>query len=359
MVHRRQFLGGLGVCSLATLGGWGWAREDSKKVSLDEVLESVRKEHQLPGIAGAVMKDGQVVAEGAAGVRELGKNDAILATDRFMIGSCTKRMTRLLIARLIDAGLLTFETTLADALPGVKMRDEYKNVTITQLMTFTGGIQPYTQIGPRMTPILFEKGPAEERRMKFLTHVLNEEPVTKPGGKAHYSNAGFAVLAEVAARAAKKDYQTLMAEQVFAPLKLEKAGFGRPRTKERPNEPWYHVKRGNSFVAEPDMERPPEVVLAAAGGAFCTVIELAMFAAYELAGATGKDPLLKPETAKKYWGMINPSGSDAIEAGGSHWLHAMYTYSPKTKLAIAVAVNAGCGDPPCEAGLKAVKMRMG
>src|SRR5207249_1320620 len=118
----------------------------------------------------------QIVAQGVAGVRELGKEDKIALQDRFPIGSCTKRMTGLVIGRLVDAGTLSFNLTLADALPDIPMRDEYRKVTLAQLLNFTGGIQPYTRIGPRITPALFQiKGTPVERREKFVKHLLQEE----------------------------------------------------------------------------------------------------------------------------------------------------------------------------------------
>jgi CubicO group peptidase (beta-lactamase class C family) len=359
MFHRRRFLGAAGAAAVGVVGRRGVVRADDppKPVDLGEVLEAVRKEYKLPGLAAAAIRDGKVIATGAAGVREVGKDGAVTPDDRFGIGSCTKRMTGVLIARLVDAGSLKFETTLAEALPDVKMRDEYKTVTLAQVLTFTGGIPTYTRIGPKLTPILFEAGTPAERRAKFLAHVLNEDPVAKPGGAAHYSNAGYAILAAAAARAGKKEFPELMAEQVFQPLKMTKAGFGRPRSKDRPNEPWLHVMRNGKFEPEPDVDRPPETTLAGAGNVHCTVGELATFAAYELAAAGGNDPLLKPATAKKYQ-TLNGSAGEGSYAGGAPWLHAMYKFSTKSKLAVAVATNCGSEDPPCEKALAAVKKKL-
>src|SRR5262249_4155832 len=147
--------------------------------------------------------------------REVGKADKVALDDRFMIGSCTKRMTVLLAARLTDAGKLSFETTLAEALPDVPMRDAYRPVTVAQLLDFTGGIRPYTQISPRLTPVLFQEGTVAERRARFVKHLLQEEPVAKPGERSEYSNASYALVAVVAARRTGRDYAALMDEYVF------------------------------------------------------------------------------------------------------------------------------------------------
>jgi CubicO group peptidase (beta-lactamase class C family) len=225
-------------------------------------------------------------------------------------------MTALLVARLVDAGKLTFETTLADALPDVPMRDAYRPVTVAQLLTFTGGIQPYTRIGPRLTPVLFEKGTAPERRKRFIEHLLQEEPVVKPGTAAEYSNASYALVAFVASRRTGRDYRALMEEYVFRPLGMTRAGLGRPRSKERPNEPWLHLKEDRGYVPEPDVDRPPEAVFEAAGGVHCSIRDFARFAAYELAAARGKDPLLKPPTARRSQELVDDGrpGERALSA---------------------------------------------
>src|SRR5262245_39002050 len=196
-------------------------------MNLNEVLEAIRKEHGFPGMAAAATRGDQVIAEGVSGVRRLEKDDPITIDDRFAIGSCTKLMTGLLIARLIDAGKLSFDAKLTDALPKIKMADDYREVTVAQLLNFTAGIQPYTQITPASTPILFKKGGTPtERRTEFVEHVLNEEPIDKPGTKRNYSNAGYVVLGQIAAACNASEFEDAMKQHVFTPLALSRAGFG-------------------------------------------------------------------------------------------------------------------------------------
>jgi len=232
-MDRRAFLG----CAGSTVAGIALnARADEPSVkNITEQLEAIRKEYGLPGIAAAVVRGKDVVAEGVAGVRRLGDDEKITPSDRFLIGSCTKRMTGLAVCRLIDKGRLTFDTTLGETLPDFSMRDEYKPVTIAQLLNFTGGIQPYTLMSPQRTPIIGQlKGSIAERREQLLRHVLQEEPVAKPGTGRNYSNASYALAATIAARKAGKEFDEVLRDEVFQPLGLKSAGVGNPRTKEHP-----------------------------------------------------------------------------------------------------------------------------
>ena len=49
-----------------------------------------------------------------------------------------------MIGKLIENGDLGWDTTIADVLGEMPMQAEYRNATITQLMSHEAGIQPYT-----------------------------------------------------------------------------------------------------------------------------------------------------------------------------------------------------------------------
>jgi CubicO group peptidase (beta-lactamase class C family) len=364
IMNRRSFIHGVASAVVAVssrlLPPVARAQERKTPADLGDLLEAIRKEHKLPGLAAAVARGDQIVAEGVAGVRQVGKEDKITLEDRFRLASCTKRMTAAMIGRVIDAGKLSFDSTLAATLPDIQMRDDYTAVTLAQLLTFTGGIQPYTRIGPRLTPILFQlKGSAAEQREQFVKHLLQEAPVVKPGTESKYSNASYALAAFMAERRTGRSWETLMQQEVFKPLAMNHAGFGRPWSKEHPHEPWFHVKGENGYELEPE-ERPggPGLALAAAGAVHCSIRDFITFGSYELAAAQGKNRLLKPATAKRWqevsrkpmdgWAFFG--GSQSISAGCQIW--------PSKNLAVVAAINAGSADGACKAVLEAARRKV-
>src|SRR5262245_35138678 len=99
-MNRRTFLRGSGLAALALADRTlAWADDHKVPKNISDLLATVVKDHKLPGIAAMAARDGQVIAQGVAGVREIGKPDAIQLEDRFAIGSCTKRMTVFLVMR--------------------------------------------------------------------------------------------------------------------------------------------------------------------------------------------------------------------------------------------------------------------
>lgn len=328
---------------------------------LSPMLANIRTAQNIPGAAAVVMKDGRIVAQGATGVRRLNEAAAITADNRFAVGSVTKRMTAYMVARLVEDGKLSTDLKLGDVLKDIPMRDEYKRVTLGQLLAFTGGIAGYERIGPRITPELFDtSGTLAEREAKFAQHVLNLPPAGAIGKDAVYSNASYMLAAFMVSRVIGKPYMDLMAEYVFGPLEMTRAGWGRPWSTERKDEPWLHVARPDGYAPEPDMERPPEALFRAAGNAHMSVADMARFAQEDMLARRGKGKFLKSPGLWTRMGSeqeIDPAAR-SVHAGGTPWLAACYAVWPLHGLVAAIAVNGGTpDDAACKAFVKEVETR--
>ncbi|HEY2410677.1 MAG TPA: serine hydrolase domain-containing protein [Pirellulaceae bacterium] len=389
-MDRRNFMRVAGVVGVSFAGRV--RGQTGAVIVLSERLAAIRQQYGFPGIAAAAVRGNVVVAEGVAGVRRVGGDEKIEVEDRFAIASCTKKMTAAMIARVIDAGKLSFETTLAEALPDVPMRDDYRGVTVTQLLQFSGGIQPYLQFGPEQAALLQGfKGTDIEKRGQFVKHVLQEEPVVKPGTERRYSNASYAVVAFVAEQRTGKTWEELMRGEVFQPLGMSAAGFGRPRSKDRPDEPTLHRKTDTGFEPEPDERVNVMAVFAPAGDVHCSIRDFAKFASYELNAANDNNSLLKPATAKQvremsqtagplmYPKMMKKKGGDGKEGGdkigakkgpppgrpgnsffgGSDYVSAGCILWPEENLAAVAAINAGASNEAVRTAHEVIKQAVG
>jgi CubicO group peptidase (beta-lactamase class C family) len=303
-MHRRTFLAQIATSGL--LARSSASAQEAIPESLHSSLEIIRREHSLPGIAAAAIRGQRLAAEGVAGVRRVGHSEKLQLDDRFGMASCTKRMTAAMICRLIDAGRLSFEITLAEILPNQAMREEYKSVTVANLLTHRAGLPTYLKIADSEPKLLSFRGTAAEKRAQFIQGLLQEDPIAKPGTEANYSNAGYALLGYVAAQQTGKSWETLMTDEVFRPLAMQTAGFGPPRSKDRPQEPSLHQKGENGYAPESEDRINPLAVLAPAGDVHCSIRDFAKFAAYELAAAKGQHTLLRPGTAERFQQLTRP-----------------------------------------------------
>jgi CubicO group peptidase (beta-lactamase class C family) len=345
------------LAASASLASTTLAQEPPR--SLNSLLDGIREKSKVPGLAAAAVRDGKIVAVGVTGVRELGKPEPVAIGDAFLVGSCTKAMTRLLYGRLIQSGKMSADATLPDLLPGVAMRDEYKKATLADVVRHTAGIQPYTMITPKKTPIVFElRGAPVEVRGKFVEHLLQEPPAGTVGKDFVYSNAGYALLGNAAERKCGKPWEELVAAEVFTPLSMKSVKLGLPAPDAQSGMPIGHARGPKGYEVERD--GPPVTGLFAPAGAVVLPIEdFAGFAIGEIAVEKGDaGAFLGKETCAKL-ATLRPRDASREEGeaffGGQGTYTAAFALWPSKGFGVVVCSNGGESDDACQAAIDAVR----
>lgn len=85
----------------------------------------------IPGAAVAVVQDGEIVYANGFGVRELGGAEPVTPDTRMMIGSTGKSMTTMMMATLVDDGLMQWDTPVRAVLPQFAVADPQLSDQIT------------------------------------------------------------------------------------------------------------------------------------------------------------------------------------------------------------------------------------
>ena len=96
----------------------------------------------VPGLAIAVVQDGELVYSNGFGVRELGGSEPVTPDTLMMIGSTGKTMTTMLMAALVDAGALAWDTPVVDVLPEFRLADPEltRQITVRHLVCACTGV---------------------------------------------------------------------------------------------------------------------------------------------------------------------------------------------------------------------------
>ena len=142
-----------GICGLAlphvgACSAIGSEQQRSRRSpELEMVLERVCREHELPGLAAAVVSGTRGIVSGVTGVRRWRSQSNIQLEDRFHIASVTKSWTATLAAIAVQKGQIRWTTTLAEGLPSLAthMRREYASATLEQLLAHEARLPAYTQ----------------------------------------------------------------------------------------------------------------------------------------------------------------------------------------------------------------------
>jgi CubicO group peptidase (beta-lactamase class C family) len=330
----------------------------SRRQDLDALLERICREHQLPGLAAAVVSSSRGTVGAVAGVRRWGSPAKIQIDDRFHIASCTKSWTATLAARMVAAGRLRWTTTLAEGLPSLapRMRKEYAAATLEQLLAHEARVPAYTQPNARQVAQMHAlTGTSAEQRLAFLARVLTEDPNSATGDRA-YSNAGYAAVGALLEAATRSSWEELIRRELTQPLKLTTVGFGYPATATVPNQPRGHARRGGTTAELPvDEARQLAVCLWPAGAIHCSIGDLATYAADHLSGLKGRSALLPTACYERLhrrrresvftlgWGITRDPrwGVAHFGAGSGGWFYVRIVIVPEHDAAVVIASNSG------------------
>jgi CubicO group peptidase (beta-lactamase class C family) len=192
-------------------------RERGKALNVEDLIARARRdvdEGVLPSCQLAVARDGELVAWEAFGAAQ---------GSRYVIFSITKALVASAVWLLVSEEALTYETRVADLVPGFESNGK-DAVTIDHLLLHTAGF-------PR-APMLPEEGADPERRLeRFRSWRLDWQPGTQT--EYHATSAGW-VLAEVIERASGIDFRAFVNERVCAELDLDFLRLGFDELDQRP-----------------------------------------------------------------------------------------------------------------------------
>lgn len=322
------------------------------------VLERIRREYELPGLAAAVVSGTRGIVSGVTGVRRWRSQSNIQLEDRFHIASGTKSWTATLAAIAVQKGQIRWTTTLAEGLPSLatNMRREYASATLEQLLAHEARLPAYTQPSAlRVEEMQALTGTSTEQRLAFLAQVLTEDPNHATGDGA-YSNAGYAAVGALLESATGSAWENLIHRELARPLGLTTVGFGYPATPSMPNQPRGHARRGEMILELPlDDARQLAICLWPAGAIHCSIGDLAKYAADHLSGLRGRSTLLPSAYYERLhrrrgesvftlgWGLTRDQrwGLTHFGAGSGGWFFVRIVILPEHDATVVIASNSG------------------
>ena len=285
----------------------------------------------VPGLAIAIVKDGEIVYAEGFGVRELGSDDPVTSKTLMLIGSTTKTMTTLLMAQLVDAGLMDWDTPVVDILPTFAVADP----EITQTITMQNMVCACTGVPRRDFELIFN---AHELSAEDIIESLADfEFFTDFGEAFQYSNQMVATGGYLAALAAGgeygnlyDDYLTMMQENVFDPIGMTHTTFSFDAVRASGD---YAIPYGSNTIREYsplplETEESFLTPVAPAGGAWSNVMDMARYLITEINSGVTPDgeQIVSAENLSRTWEPQVPITNDM--SYGLGWIVGDYKGIP-------------------------------
>lgn len=182
--------------------------------ALDTYVAQGVEDWEVPGLAMAVVKDGDLVFAKGYGVRELGAEGAVDEHTLFAIGSTTKAITAASVALSVDEGKVGWDDPVTQHLPGFRLSDPYvtREVTVRDLLTHRAGLGNADQLW---------YGKDRDRDAILAKVPLIESAYSLRDGFI-YQNIMYLVAGRLAGAVAGSTWEELVTARIFAPLGMNR-----------------------------------------------------------------------------------------------------------------------------------------
>lgn len=252
--------------------------------ALPGLIDAALEQSGVPGLAVAVVHDGEIVYSDGFGVKTAGTDDTVDAQTVFQIASVSKSLSATAVAKAITEGAVTWDTPVVEELPGFALSDAYvtRNATIGDYFSHRTGLA--TGAGDDLEDLGYDRD--------YIMEHLYLQPLSAFRSTYNYSNFGITVGAEAAAAALDKPWEDAIDELLFEPIGMTSSSARYADFLAQSNRATIHILVDGEFV--PLSERDPDPQ-SPAGGVSSTVLDLAawmnvVLSDGKIAGAEYIDP---------------------------------------------------------------------
>lgn len=362
--NRRSFVRALakGAFAFANAGALALANRETDQVvgnipGLDEYCKTAIAEWQVPGIAVAVIKDGELLLARGYGVSDMGSKTPVDENTIFPIASCTKSFAAAMVGRLVDQKKIEWDDPISSHVPGLVVPSSVPGVE----PTVRHALQNRT--GLPNANMLWRSG--EFSAEEILRRVRLLQPVAAPGEKMIYNNVLYMAAGKAAEHVSGRPWNEFVTSEFLKPLGMERSLADSSRVREFANVASPHALIDGEIKA---VEGHCPDVIAPAGAVHSTAADLAQwlmmhlnkgrFRGRQILTERTVEQLHKPvepppddaETPvqksllSRYamgWFVNRHAGRDIVEhAGGQNGIMSWMAFEPGQRAGVVVLSNA-------------------
>lgn len=292
------------------------------------------------------------------------------------MGSNTKAITATILALLIEDGLLSWDTTISEALPAWsgRMLDGHRNTTLAMIGAHRGALSDeWATLSGGLFSRLYDYSSIEGRGL-VAEYALTHPPVFEPGTQFLYSNTGFTMMGYIMEQVTGQSWEDLIKSRIFDPLGMDRCIVGSRDTSLPPTNPWPHLLINSSDIVPlaPDIYGDNPIAIAPAGLVSCPLTSYSKFLTFHLNGYKGRlnanltlsdvsfkmlhDPWPGTIYSSGGWGAVDVKGVGHIlvhtGSNGLNFFKAMIV--PDMEGAFIAATNIGLAENATEQVLNAL-----
>lgn len=298
---------------------------------LDDRIQSAMDALNVPGVALAMIKDGEIAAIRTYGLADKASATPVTEETLFSLQSISKSLAAWGVMALVEDGRVDLDRPFDDYATPWRLpvtRFDRRLVTLRRLLSHHAGISVsgfpgMTDAFPHVTlidglsgnlPPLSDEQAAYWRKWNLGTdwaaHVAYP-----PGEGWHYSNAGFGMLELIVESVTGATFASFMESRVLRPLGLDRATYN----------PGAASSVATAYAEDGSVRQPLRYLSHAAAGLYSTIGDLATFACASLRQA-GRRPgrgVIREESLAEMFtphGLADRTPDYQFETGLGHLL---------------------------------------
>jgi CubicO group peptidase (beta-lactamase class C family) len=170
-----------------------------------------------PGLAMAVVHQGEVVFQAALGLRDLQRQLPVTPDTRFAFGSVTKSVTAASVALAVDDKLLEWDKPVCEFLPGFLLDDPYatRHVTLRDMLSHRTGLPRHDYAAWRL----------DVPRAAFIHRLRHLKLSASLRAVFQYNNVMYMAAAHAVEHAAGEPWEDYVQRRLFTPLGMRASNF--------------------------------------------------------------------------------------------------------------------------------------
>lgn len=236
---------------------------------------------RIPGLAVAIVKDGQVLSARGYGITDVKSAEPVDAHTVFRLASLSKSFAGTLTGMLVSEGALRWDSKIVDYMPTLRFADPSaaQKLTVAEVLSHRVGL----------THNAFDRdieGYAEYRDVvgRFASAPMK----CQPGTCYAYQNVAFSLVGDVVYAASGQFYNEAVASRIFKPLGMDDASMGLEGIQASPRWAKPHVRGGGGWTSV--MPKPTYYRVSPAAGVNASASDMAQW----LLAQTGYRPDVLP-----------------------------------------------------------------
>lgn len=179
----------------------------------EKIIVQLMNEKQIPGLSISIASKDKFIWMQSYGFADLENKTPITIDSKFRIGSISKTLTAIAIAKLIDNGQLNLSDDIRKYVP--YFPEKKYPITIGHLARHTAGIRDYNYANGEFLSNQNFKSVEES-----ISVFKNDTLLFEPGTKYSYSTYGYVLLSAVIEGVTKINFVDYMKDSILDPMNL-------------------------------------------------------------------------------------------------------------------------------------------